>query len=262
MESYPDIVWRLEGSMFEKGIFLQYLLARTSAQNGYSVLICGEGANEVMMGNYYDEEFMYPFEDKRFSYHPDVNKYLFLSSVILKKNGIMANSFGYESRFPFLDSEFINLAASLTAVNRRKKHFQKEFCKNVFHEAVYKNVLEQGGTTDGHALFDNHRELKQFYRLVANCDLVKNNLVHLRNIVGKSYISEGKRYIKYAYGAFCGKDSAILRKQYWWSDEDKIRKCLAVLYLDVFDKLFVSGRFDEKMMEDGIDIKLSDILKN
>ena len=49
---FPNIVWLLEGAVYESGIFLQYELANLLTKNGISSIICGECADQFLSINY------------------------------------------------------------------------------------------------------------------------------------------------------------------------------------------------------------------
>ncbi|MBR2732375.1 MAG: hypothetical protein IKD72_10380, partial [Clostridia bacterium] len=84
---FPDIVWRLEGNVFESGLFLQYELMNLVTKAGKSTLICGECADQIMNLHYHRKDRIYPQQDGgpiyyEFSEYP----YIFSSYLILKKN--------------------------------------------------------------------------------------------------------------------------------------------------------------------------------
>ena len=40
-EYFPDIVWRLDGTLYEGGVFLQYALSKLAREKGAYCMICG-----------------------------------------------------------------------------------------------------------------------------------------------------------------------------------------------------------------------------
>ena len=47
-KSLPDIAWRLEGYVFERGVFLQYALAELLREAGGRCVVLGEGADQIV----------------------------------------------------------------------------------------------------------------------------------------------------------------------------------------------------------------------
>ena len=129
LSNLPDIVWRLEGVTYECGIFLQYELFRLLHDCNQSFMICGEGADQVMNVWCLDEHRIFP-NSKNNLYKVSDFPYLFISNLVLKKSGILANSFGIETRYPYLDNEFIFIAKALAPLNGIDKSFHISRCKS------------------------------------------------------------------------------------------------------------------------------------
>ena len=77
---FNDIVERLEGSVFEPGIFLQYELARKASSKGLKQIICGECADQI-----FNEEFFSKLFFVSQIYKFGKNPYELASAVIIKK---------------------------------------------------------------------------------------------------------------------------------------------------------------------------------
>ena len=56
LSTLPDLVWRLEGAVYEVGNFLQYELNRTLAENGVKRIFCGECADQVLHEDYLQKD--------------------------------------------------------------------------------------------------------------------------------------------------------------------------------------------------------------
>lgn len=149
---FPDIVRRLEGQVYERGIFLQYELAKLAAQNNASTLICGECANEVMSIDFMvNQDFdIQPQAIATYALDP----YTVASYVIIKKSGILLNSFGIDSSYPFADQSVINLSHSLRYNNCQSKSFHIDNCKRLFAENVYSLLGNRGGSTKETSFLD------------------------------------------------------------------------------------------------------------
>ena len=144
-----DIVSRLEGSVYERGIFLQYELGRLLAENNCSEIICGECADQVFHSRLFGEAAPDVFFFDYF-HHP----YEMASYVVLHKNIITMRSTGVKVRYPFLDSRLLRLGYFTRELNGETKKFHKAQCRRLLPENVMKLVTKQGGTTDMAALFD------------------------------------------------------------------------------------------------------------
>ena len=145
-----EIVSRLEGSVYERGIFLQYELGRLLTGSGCQRIICGECADQVFHSRLFDKapEDTFFFD---YSHHP----YEMASYVVLRKNITMMRSMGVAVEYPFLDSELLRLGYDTRGMNGATKEFHKAMCRRLLPENVMALVSKQGGTTDMAALFDD-----------------------------------------------------------------------------------------------------------
>lgn len=150
---FEDIVGRLEGLVFEPGIFLQYELAKKTAEIGCKVILCGECADQVYHENFFPTAFL-PVEEYKFGSHP----YELASLMILKKSGVMLQSFGIKAYYPYCSRKAMQLGWDYRNKNGRDKLMHKAVCQKVLDEQVFRQIKKKGGSTSLSALFENERE--------------------------------------------------------------------------------------------------------
>lgn len=150
---FEDIVGRLEGLVFEPGIFLQYELAKKTAEIGCETILCGECADQVYHENFSPKDFL-PEEEYKFGSHP----YELASLLILKKSGVMLQSFGIKAYYPYCSRKSMQLGWDYRNKNGREKFWHKAVCKKILDEQVFHQIEKKGGSTSLSALFENERE--------------------------------------------------------------------------------------------------------
>lgn len=177
-----NIVNITEGYCFERGMFLQYTLSQELNKNGIKTLIAGDGADqildqyrfslfhkikyefflfkEILKGKKISERFR-PSLIISFLKNPFMkNEFDSELDLILKKNGIMANSNNIKTIYPFLNKETLNISKALGERSERKSLYTKEVLK-ILPEKIKKHISSQGGTTDlGFLVKGNEKKLK------------------------------------------------------------------------------------------------------
>lgn len=257
LDFFPDIVWRTEGYVCEGGLFLQYELANLLNKNGLTELICGEGANEIMDPLRKKESFSYLKqgfksyllyiglqknwpgrirESKLFKYlrKPTLRiDYDFELDYTLKKNGILMNSYGIQPFYPFVDRRFAELSAALGELNKRgpnqDRNFYREQLKAVLGETKMGLMIETGGATDVEYLFEGYFEIVS--------GLMEHSF--FKPIISKKRINQIRQDLM-------GHSELVIR----------------LLYLFVFNKLFISGEFDSNFQDIDFKMNLKDILQD
>lgn len=257
LQSFPDIVWRLEGATYERGVFLQYLVSRLASEDGCRELLCGEGMDQVADGAFYREDnetLVDRFDGRTYSTFED--PYIGLSSMILKKNGIIANSFRIENKFPYLDESFVALTFALRGLNGQDKKFHKWMCRERLPIAVAQNLTKSGGATHGIALFETKDELKRFLKFARNCDAVKTHRQTVRMMLDRESPYKNSSLKTNVISLLSANRRRYRSEKY---KENVLQIYLKCVSLDLFEKLFLSGDFDEKFDEWGIDVTLRDL---
>ncbi|WP_461879756.1 asparagine synthase-related protein [Fusicatenibacter sp.] len=267
LSNFPDIVWRLEGAVYEVGIFLQYELAKLVFESKKNSLICGECADQVMNQYYLDEERIFIPEEKgtpvyyEFSEYP----YIFGSYLILKKNGIISNSFGIETEYPYLDEEFVSIAYSLKNINEKDKRIHKAICQEHLPDIVLKNIAKIGGSTDFHSLFAGKDEISRFLSQVEKSDFYQKYIHMIKKLSyvekeRQTGIKKFKTKIRNVILDTCHINEAERKQSAYYFEEIKLKEYMCCVYLMLFDKLFISGEYDDRLDCEGIDINLNDII--
>ncbi|MBR6634545.1 MAG: hypothetical protein IKL41_02825 [Clostridia bacterium] len=165
LDKFPEIVYALEGAIYESGVFLQYELARLVSSHGCENIILGECADQVLNFEMYHpwgqlkNHLKYTFERlpgrifKKIYFKPYKRVYDMASYIVIKKNGIMMNYFGVSPEYPYMRKAFYRTAENAVAVGERKKEYHKMVIDGVLPEFV-KTVLKKiGGATELKTLF-------------------------------------------------------------------------------------------------------------
>lgn len=248
---FPDIVWKTEGYVCESGLFLQYELAGLLKQKGLTNIICGECADQIV------DQCRLKIPIKRYILEAKLYlKYVFLQYLwpeifretklfkilrrptlkidydieldyILKKNGLILNSFDVQGFYPFLNREVADISGILGRLNKQKLFFKQELRK-IFGNSIMELLNKAGGTTDIVYLFDGYEE-------------VITHVLNQNEI--KSVVSRRRRN---------------MIKKDPMANADKI---IRLLYIYLFIELFLSGEYDAKFKDVNLDISLKDILK-
>lgn len=158
-----DMVWQLDGAVYEVGVFLQYQLARLMEEKGAAFAICGEGADQAM-----HQDLGLNLEVQLDETGIPVNRepYIYGSYIVLKKSALLLNSFGVEGMYPYLGLDLLTLCRALTSVNRRGKKYHKRVCQRSFPRPVLRRMSKVGGSTSLQALFRDGKEIEDFFALV------------------------------------------------------------------------------------------------
>lgn len=241
-----DIVWRLDGAVYEKGIFLQYELASVIAAGRYRHIVCGEGADQIMHidydinGNEYDEFFL---RDK-INRHP----YIFSSSIIMKKSAIMLRSFGIEGRYPYMNQKFAQTAFALRKLNGKDKTFHKEYCGEYLPQVILKNTQKVGGTTSLHSLFNDKYEIKEFLSYIENTKMFRKyqpiiDSKHRNDIKTRDTIGSFKTDFLPKVRAKIKTDKLAAFTPGYRACERRIDRAVRYAYMMAFEKIFASSEY-------------------
>lgn len=148
LKHIDEIVEILEGSVYERGIFLQYELAKLLSENQVNSFVCGECADQVFHEKTYmdipENTFLYSYSD---------TPRQMASYVVLKKNRMMMEAFGVKTIYPFITSEMIDIGYLTREINGSTKEYHKAACNQMFPDEIKRLISKQGGSTDLSALF-------------------------------------------------------------------------------------------------------------
>ena len=158
LDGLDEIVSRLEGCVYERGIFLQYELAAELARSGVSMLLCGECADQVFHARSYAET-------NNGFLHDYLNTPREMAAyVILPKSFMMLRSFGIQGLYPFLDKRIITIGPDTAAINGCDKKLHKAFCRQILPDDIFSRISEKGGSTSLSALFDSKIDVEKGMR--------------------------------------------------------------------------------------------------
>jgi hypothetical protein len=271
LDAVPDIVWRLEGYVSEIGIFLQYELARALRTVGTESVILGEAADQVL--SYRSPNALKPLvstwdkirrgvrspwrrqaEGTRKSlidgirslgfvalvssvrkeyrqYRSAPGYYLSSFDYIIKKNQLMMNSFGIQGLYPFLNRRTRSAAEALRMLNVKKAYYRMQVSR-LLDPQVSRLLAKTGGSTDVAYLFEDRQA--ELFAGILNAPLMKR-------LLGEATAA---RILK--------------ASPYFFSNRRAANFMLALLSIHVFNELFVSGRFDSELEEEGVAVSLWD----
>lgn len=150
LEHIDEIVEILEGSVYERGIFLQYELAKLLSENQVKSFVCGECADQV----FHEKTYM-NIPENTFLYNYSDTPRQMASYVVLKKNRMMMTAFGINTLYPFITPEMIDIGYWTRKINGSTKEYHKGICNQMFPDKIKRLISKQGGSTDLSALFDS-----------------------------------------------------------------------------------------------------------
>lgn len=260
IDSFPDIVWRYEGYLFEGGVFLRYAMCLLLQESGKKTAILGSGANEIITLErnsvffskidsaksafinllkrtlpgliYYrllaKRRDPYDMLTRQFIGSAKRVKYNSTFDMLLKMHDLLLNSFGIQGIHPFINRETMSAALAL-----RKRNLHKALHNRIVSEFLGREISDKIEMSD---IVSNTARLfqsrKNILMKVLESDLTKALL--------KSKQIDDLRKDPESYHLF------ILQ--------------LNSIYL--FDRLIVSGEFDGEFGASGIDVKLDELLKS
>lgn len=229
-QDFPEVVWRLEGSVLECGIVLQYFLAKMAALENVKKIICGECADEVLNELYFDITASKYEKDKNCIKNLDYqdNPFYITNLLVLKKSSIMFNSFGIETFYPYKSSEFIDAANATVKINRKSKLFHKKNCQKVLSPDIIKHIRTTGGATE----FIDLLTEEKFFQLKE----------YIRNSDCQKYFSH---QISLEFNQF---------------DVETVERLIKYLYILVFVELFITGKYDNEFDSETLPSLFSDDL--
>jgi len=165
------------------------------------------------------------------------NDYAYLE-FILKKNGIMLNSFGVQGLYPYLNNELKATSRALHGQLVKKKLYKKEV-KKVLGPNIAEVLDKIGGSTDISYLFTDDK--KVLIDKVLDSDFIIGLIE--KPLIGTVMKSAGVL-------------EAIQNCEY----TDKLKReyvngnILLLLFLYVFNELFITGKYDSEFDQNEIDV--------
>ena len=177
--NFPEIVFGLEGAIYESGIFLQYELAKLINEKNVENMIFGDCADQVLHYNlyhpfnaiidkilYYIKNYKIIFRGIKIKPYKDI--YEMASYKVLKKNGILMNYFGINSTYPYLRKKFVEIAQRVVIKGDNNKSYHKETIHKTLPAEVVQFLKKIGGATELKTLFIGKVTLTQIKELAQN----------------------------------------------------------------------------------------------
>lgn len=173
LQALPQIVYELEDSIFERGIFLQYIMSNLLFKNKISSLVLGEGADQILSSEFNTSAKPYYFvgieEHYPWVYYP----YEMLTYIILKKNGIFLRNRDIRAHYPFIKANFIRGVSEFRKHNGTSKEHYKAYIVNKTRKEVGELLIKRPGSTNLSTLFNkdnqnllNVARLSEYYQLL------------------------------------------------------------------------------------------------
>ena len=153
MDAFDDIVFRLQGCTYERGIFLQYELAKMLQNHKCTHIICGECADQVFHSDSYKA-----LDEGRFLYGYKESPFEMASYVVLKKSAVMLRSFDITGVYPYLDAGVVQVGAMTRSENGTDKAFHRLQCKKHLPSVIFNKLCKIGGSTQLLPLMDKGKD--------------------------------------------------------------------------------------------------------
>lgn len=243
----PDIVFRLEGCFCGQADFVRYHVYRMVVEKGCKTIVGGDGCDEILMKYesfkstiremlktipVVSQVLLYmkgkpywclPYSPDRQAFFLNINRRNAMK--MLKRAGILSNSFSLESQFPYLHPNFENLASSMRKKNKEKKIVHKRCIMQMLPEKARENIEHLGGGIDV-----NEFMYPEYESLVIE-------------FLRKSTLEDrlGTRFFDYL--------------------SRDINFMIRALYIELFNKTFLSGKYDKDLSEESFDRKLNEMIR-
>lgn len=145
-------------------------------------------------------------------------------NYVVKKNGIMLNSYGIQSIHPFLNRETTVICKALGTLSFRKFFYRKEV-ERLLGERKSSIIKKESGTTDIEYLFEGQEDI--ISKLLSSKPV--------EEIISREQIARITTNPTYYYYLL-----------------------LQVLFVYLFNELFITGKYDTIMDETNLDIALDE----
>lgn len=251
LSSFPEIVWRLGGAVYRRGLFLQYELASMLSKDGHKSLVCGEGADQIMKRPFLEHAANRNFKGKE-------NTYDFLAYIILKKSAIMLNSFDIKGYYPYLNQGFVGISLSLTEENKEDKLFHRGNCKKVMDRAVWRKIHKTGGSTYLHSLFATKEEMDYYLNKIENCpmyhqvfDCFEDKKAQATGTKYLKYVKNFPLYFEKVIARVCSHSMSSFSKKFM-QEEKRLQRMMVIIYILLVEELFCSDNTTH-YLERGVD---------
>ena len=138
-------------------------------------------------------------------------------------------------------------------------------CRECLPPEVIANMSKIGGSTEMHSLFDNQKAIDQFFKTVEATPFYQRHEEMLKSHqVGEIHKQTGAAKIKtilrnVLFTILHVNKEGRKKDAYLWQ-EMKLREYICYTYVILFEKLILSGEYNDQFGNEEIDLKLSDLL--
>ena len=263
-EYIADIVWRLDGCVFESGVFLQYALAKSASMSGAKYMLCGEGSDEVQSMYYYeslsrvlrigvdDNENIYIYSDP----------FIGTNMLILKKSSIMLDSFGIKGKYPFKTKKIEEVSNGVARLNKTNKKYYKRLLSNELNPNILSNLKTTGGTTKLSSAI-NAEQIASLKKYLSQAEIIKiiDNEEDMVFTTNRTKKLRTKQSMERAYREIreYGVKRGIMKIKSMGRHGDSMT-VIKKAYLAIFFELFISGKYDMFFDGDSVPLTTSQIL--
>lgn len=226
LESFPQMIFELEDSVFERGIFLQYMMGEAISSKGELPTFFGEGADQLLSSELRMSGDPYYFVGIEQHYPWVYFPYEMLTYIIIKKNGIFLRNRNVNAKYPFIRKEFIQGVNAYRAENGTSKEHYKKYIVDLVDPKVAERLVKRPGSTNLTSLFDENNT-RRLFRAAESCRFY-----------------------------------SMLTKQ---PDRDSgnevdMDNCLKILYLKCFEKIFCDN--SDKLEEKNCSLTFEELIGN
>lgn len=156
LDYFPQMVYELEDSVFERGIFLQYMMGEAIAPKNSLPTFLGEGADQLLSSELRMSADPYYFVGIEQHYPWVYFPYEMLTYIIIKKNGIFLRNRNVQAKYPFIKKNFINGVNEFRSNNGTSKEHYKQYILSRVDPRVADKLVKRPGSTNLMSLFDEN----------------------------------------------------------------------------------------------------------
>jgi len=241
----PNIVWRLEGTCYERGVFIRNSQAKQVSQHT-NFLVGGDLANQVL-NRYFNRRRIIKLRRRgapwywnpywktavydQWNIHPR-QLGLFMN---MKQNGLLLSTYSVQLKYLYLDRAFVDLASSLHRKIRNPRLLHQEIICKYLPQPVLEQVLKP--RIEG--LDETFYFQSGAFRQDVASFLLRSDL--LMPLVAKKLKRLAKGFI--AHNDLC-----------------MARTVTRLLYLDLWYRLFITGDYDNMFTRNEYDYSLGHFL--
>jgi asparagine synthase (glutamine-hydrolysing) len=238
IDMLPDLVWCYEGYLFEIGMFLRHELAKILSMSRIKEIFLGVGADQILfpetsvkgflrrLRNLSNSAWLFRYSLQKTTREKD---FVVLIDYNTKMHAIMLNTFGIQGFFPFINKKTSILSDALGIINYWRKRYYKEQVQELLGESITQFVSKSGAVVDSKMFFMRRKDL----------------------------------LVKILTSPFTQRFLTLSQIETIRKDPVKYRVIVIhLVYLFLFNEIFISGRFDKYFTEPEINVMLIDFMKD